>query len=97
MGDVQLKVDEKGFGRFFMMDGNEQIAEMEISMNSSDITVYHTEVSPKFEGKGLAKQLLSALVDHARQHDLKIIPLCPYVHLQFRRHPDEYADVWEKK
>jgi predicted GNAT family acetyltransferase len=95
MSDVQLNLDEKGHGRFYIMEDNEQIAEMEISINTGDLTVYHTEVSPKFEGKGLAKQLLATMVDHARKNDLKVIPLCPYVHLQFRRHPEEYADVWK--
>ena len=96
MSDVQFKPGEKGHGHFYMMDGNEQIAEMEVSIDESNITVYHTEVVPEAEGKGLAKQLLASMVDHARKNGLKVIPLCPYVHLQFRRHPDEYADVWKK-
>lgn len=96
MSEVQLKVDEKGHGRFYIMDENEQIAEMEISIDDNNITVYHTEVVPKAEGKGLAKKLLATMVDHARKNALKVIPLCPYVHLQFRRHPDEYGDVWNK-
>jgi predicted GNAT family acetyltransferase len=96
MDSVKLNVDEKGSGHFFIMDGDEQVAEMGISISGIDLTVYHTEVSPKFEGKGLAKQLLAAMVDHARKNALKVIPLCPYVHAQFKRHPEEYADVWNK-
>jgi predicted GNAT family acetyltransferase len=53
-------------------------------------------VSPKAEGKGFAKMLLEAMVDYVRKHDMKVIPLCPYVHLQFRRHPEQYADIWLK-
>lgn len=94
MEDVKLGFDEKGYGKFSISEENEQIAEMVISITGNDLTVYHTEVFPKGEGKGLAKKLLAAMVDHARQHALKVIPLCPYVHAQFKRHPDEYADVW---
>jgi uncharacterized protein len=36
------------------------------------------------------------MVDYAREHKLKVIPLCPYVNAQFRRHPDQYQDVWNK-
>jgi len=96
MDDVKLKLDEKDNGHFYILDGEEQVAEMEISISGNDLTVYHTEVLPKAEGKGLAKKLLATMVDHARKNALKVIPLCPYVHAQFKRHPEEYADVWNK-
>ena len=96
MEDVKLQLDEKGHGHFYISDGEEQVAEMVVSISHGLLTVYHTEVLPKAEGKGLAKQLLAAMVDHARKNGLKVIPLCPYVHAQFKRRPDEYADVWHK-
>jgi len=96
MDDVKLKIDEKGNGHFYILDGEEQLGEMQINISGSDLTVYHTEVSPKAEGKGLAKKLLAAMVDHARKNVLKVIPLCPYVHAQFKRHAEEYADIWNK-
>lgn len=94
MEGVQLSLDEKGKGEFYIMDGEERVAEMIISVTDKELTAYHTEVIPKAEGKGLAKQLLAAMVDYARKHQLKVIPLCPYVHAQFKRHPQEYADLW---
>lgn len=94
--DVKLKLDDKGHGRFYIMDEETQVAEMVVSISAGLLTVYHTEVLPRAEGKGLAKQLLFAMVDHARSRGMKIIPLCPYVHAQFKRHPELYADVWYK-
>lgn len=94
MEDVKLQLDEKGHGHFYISGGERQLAEMVVSISNGILTVYHTEVQPEAEGKGLAKQLLAAMVDHARNNGLKVIPLCPYVHAQFRRRPDEYADVW---
>jgi predicted GNAT family acetyltransferase len=96
MEDVKLELDEKRHGHFYILDKEEQVAEMVVSIAGDMLTVYHTEVLPKAEGKGLAKQLLFAMVDHARKNGLKVIPLCPYVHAQFKRHPDDYADVWHK-
>ena len=96
MEEVKLSLDEKGYGKFYILDGDEHIGEMALSVSGNDLTVYHTEVSPKAEGKGIAKKLLVAMVDHARKHGLKVIPLCPFVHAQFKRHPGEYADVWNK-
>src|SRR5687768_15393884 len=97
MEEVTLRLGEKNHGGFYIMDGEEEIAEMEISISGDKLTVYHTEVLPKAEGKGLAKKLLATMVDHARKNALKVIPLCPYVHAQFKRHPDEYVDVCSKE
>jgi len=97
MNEVQFKTDEKGKGSFYILDGNESIAEMAIRVSGNDLTVYHTEVKPAYEGKGYAKELLKKMVAHARNNNLKVIPLCPYVHAQFKRHPDEYSDIWNKQ
>jgi predicted GNAT family acetyltransferase len=92
-----LKLDKNNNGGFYIMDEAEQIAEMAISISGKNLTVYHTEVSQKAEGKGLGKELLSAMVDHARKNGLKVIALCPFVHAQFKRHPEQYADIWNKE
>lgn len=84
-GEVQLFSDGMKAGK------------MDISVTGEKLTVYHTEVSPAYEGKGFAKLLLEKLVSYARKNGLKIVPLCPYVHGQFRKHPEEYADVWLKQ
>ncbi|MGV3686208.1 MAG: GNAT family N-acetyltransferase [Daejeonella sp.] len=95
MDNVKLTFDDKGYGKFSISEGDEQLAEMVISIAGSDLTVYHTEVSPKGEGRSLAKKLLAAMVEHARKNQLKVKPLCAFVHAQFKRHPEEYADLWK--
>jgi predicted GNAT family acetyltransferase len=96
MEDVQLKLNKEGQGAFYIMNGEEQIAEMVIQIRGKVLTVYHTEVLPKEEGKGYSKKLLNEMVDYVRKNGLKVVPLCPFVHLQFRRHPDQYEDIWLK-
>lgn len=96
MEEVKLNLNEKKHGAFYAMEGEEQLGEMVVSVWGSNLTVYHTEVSAKAEGKGYAKKLLTEMVNYARKNSLKVIPLCPYVHAQFKRHPQEYADVWNK-
>lgn len=70
---------------------------MDISVMGNKLTVYHTEVDDEYAGNGFAKLLLNQLVSYARENGLKIVPLCPYVHAQFKRHPEEYNDVWLKE
>lgn len=97
MDEVQLSLNENGQGGFFIMDGKEVMGEMVVSVATGTLTVYHTEVSEKAEGRGFAKKMLTEMVKYARDHQMKVIPLCPYVHAQFKRHPDEYADIWEQQ
>jgi uncharacterized protein len=96
MPDISLELNEKGRGSFYLSEGSERIGEMEVAISKDTLIVYHTEVGAAFEGKGYAKQLLNAMVEHARNNHLKVIALCPYVHLQFSRHPEQYADIWQK-
>jgi uncharacterized protein len=96
MDDVKLNLDNNGKGYFYIPDGEQRIAEMIINVSGNELTVFHTEVMPKAAGRGLAKKLLDSMVDYARENNLKVIALCPYVHAQFLRHPDDYNDVWKK-
>ena len=95
MQDVRFKKEGTGKCLFYIMDNEEQLGEMEVTISNTEITVYHTEVDPKEEGKGLAKKLLETMVGYARKNALQVVPLCPYVLEQFKRHPQEYADVWK--
>jgi predicted GNAT family acetyltransferase len=97
MNEVKLKLDEQQRrGAFVIDDQGKQLAEMAIAITGNQLIVYHTEVAPEAEGTGMAKLLLTAMVSHARNHHLKVVALCPYVHAQFKRHPQDYEDVWEK-
>lgn len=95
MADVRLNLNEQNRGAFSVTDDGEQVGEMVIRIRDNALTVYHAEVSPEVEGKGYAKEMLNAMVNYARGHHLHVIPLCPFVHAQFKEHPDEYADVWK--
>ena len=96
MSDIKLKMDSRGRGAFYIEQSGEEWGEMVIGVSETALTVYHTEVDSKLEGKGFAKQMLDKMVAYAREKKLQVIPLCEYVHAQFKRHPDEYADVWKK-
>lgn len=52
----------------------------------------HTLVPPPIGGRGIAAQLVEALVADAREQGFKVRPLCSYVAAKFDEHPD-WADV----
>lgn len=88
--------DNSTYGEVQLYSADKKVGKMDISVQKDRLRVYHTEVDAEQEGKGFAKLLLNALVSYARENNLRIIPLCPYVFAQFKRHPEEYADVWLK-
>lgn len=57
------------------------------------LIIDHTVVNPAFEGKGLGKKLVMAVVEFARQKHVKILPLCTYAKLVFERNEEELKDV----
>lgn len=69
-------------------------AEAEMTYRKADgrIIVDHTGVPREFEGRGIALQLVKASIADARSEGFKITPVCPYVVVQFDRHPD-WADL----
>ena len=95
MDGIELKL-EGGKGAFVIEKDGARIAEMAIGIAGNNLTVYHTEVSDELKGQGIASKLLATMVAYAREHQLKVIPLCPYVLAQFKRHPDQYTDIWKQ-
>lgn len=97
MNAIHLKLNDAGHGAFVLENEGELLAEMEVGIRDGNLTAYHTEVAEVLKGQGIASKLLAEMVAYARKNNLKVIPLCPYVLAQFRRRPDEYADIWNKR
>jgi predicted GNAT family acetyltransferase len=52
------------------------------------LVLYHTEISPELEGKGLGAQLVAGALENIRARGLRVVPLCPFVTAYLRRHPE---------
>lgn len=90
-------LDTPGGHKAFTLEKNgEHLGEMVVDISEDTLTVHHTEVDPAQEGKGYAAQMLAAMTDYARKHALKVVPHCQYVHAQFKRHPEQYDDIWKR-
>ncbi len=96
MDNIQLKLNENNRGSFVIESNGIILAEMNIGIVDSTLTVYHTEVSDKLKGHGIGKKLIDTMATYARNNHLKVIPLCPFVYAEFKRHPELYNDIWQK-
>ncbi|WPR77299.1 GNAT family N-acetyltransferase [Algoriphagus sp. NG3] len=97
METTKIVFSDGNHGEIQLFSDHERVGKMDISMADGKLRVYHTEVNKAYEGKGFAKLLLQQLVSYARENNLRIIPLCPYVLAQFKRYPNDYANFWLKK
>ena len=89
------KVGTKGI--FYIEKDKAMVAEMVYTMPSAEtMIIEHTEVSESLKGQNIGTKLVKTAVEYARKNKLKIIPLCPFTLSVFKRHPEEYADVWLK-
>jgi uncharacterized protein len=52
------------------------------------VDLVHTDVAPKWEGKGVGGALVKGALDDLRARGLKVRPTCPFVAAYIRRHPD---------
>lgn len=61
----------------------------------SQITFTHTVVPFTLKGRGIASNMARYVLDYAREHDLTVVPQCPFVRAYIERHP-EYQDLVAK-
>lgn len=97
MERTEVVLNERNRGEIQLFSDDKKAGKMDVSISNDVLTVYHTEVNEEHNGKGFAKLLLARLVAYARDNKVKIAPLCPFVHAQFKRRPEEFQDVWHRK
>lgn len=92
---MHLKHDKDGQkGAFYWDDDGRRLGESTYTMAGPEkLIIDHTEVDDSLRGTGKGAQLIEAIVAHARQHDLRILPLCPFARVMFQKKGDEWADV----
>ena len=81
-----------GLGVFFIADAGEVVAELVYSLQYPQMIAEHTEVDEELRGQNIGYELVTALVNHARSHHLKIVPVCPFVKSVMDKKPD-FSDV----
>lgn len=91
--EIHFRIDDNRGSFYIERDGN-QIAELDYEIINGQLNAYHTGVRKEYEGQGLASKLFDEMVKYARENNYKVIPSCSYVSVKFRRHPDEFNDIW---
>jgi hypothetical protein len=93
MADALTVVMNTATSRFeATLDGETAFAEYRLHPDKGYVTLPHTIVPPAFEGKGVGSALAKAALGYAREHGLKVKPLCPFIARYITNHP-EWQDL----
>ena len=85
-------VDVPDRSRFEIRVGDELAGFAEYRRRPGLIAFVHTLIDPRFEGRGLASELVRTALAEARSENVAVLPFCPFVRGYIEGHP-EYADL----
>jgi predicted GNAT family acetyltransferase len=92
MFDIQHQHNDKK-GSFYYEKSGERLGEMVYVMaGDQKMIIEHTDVDESLKGQGVGLKLLETLVQYVREHDIKVIPLCPFANAMLKKHT-EWKDV----
>src|SRR5688572_24357258 len=78
--------------RFEILFEGHDPAILTYSLRGDRLDLLHAETPKELEGRGIAAKVTKYALDYAREHKLRVGPLCPYVAVYIKRHP-EYAGL----
>lgn len=84
--------DNAAAHRYELLLDEELVGRLYYRTNDGVVTLIHTEIAPRLEGRGLGAQLVAGALKDVRARGLHIVPTCPYVVAFMRRHP-EFDDL----
>jgi uncharacterized protein len=77
----------------FEMDVEGQLSVLEYTFKNHRLFLTHTEVPPALQSLGLGTKLAHAALEYARQNDLTVVAICPFVKEYVGSHPEYQSFV----
>lgn len=78
--------------RYELTLGGEVAAMIQYHEKGGEIELEHTEVDPRYEGRGLAGKIAQFAFDDVKARQLKAVVTCTYLQRWLQKHPD-YAGL----
>lgn len=85
-----IRKDNGKDGVFKAIEDGIELGEMTyVWANDDKIIIDHTGVRTQYEGQGIGKSLFAKAIEFAREQNIKIVPVCPFVVTLFKRAPGD--------
>ena len=86
----RISVSHNSAARRFEARVEGALCEASYDMVDGVMWIVHTAVPPRWQGQGIAAQVVAGALDYARAQGLKVQPSCSYVRAYMRRHPETH-------
>ena len=77
----------------FEMDIDGHLSVLEYTFKNHRLFLTHTDVPPALEGLGLGTKLARSALEYARQNELTVVAVCPFVKEYVSSHPEYQSFV----
>jgi len=85
---MTLSISENSSKKRFEAEVEGMTAFVEYIRAKDAVYLTHTEVPPGLEGKGVGSGLVKAVLETLEAEGARIAPLCPFVAVYIKRHPE---------
>jgi len=72
----------------FELDLGDKAAYADYHLSGNTMTIFHVYTPPEYRGKGIAAIVTKYALDYVKEHNLKVIPQCPYARNYINKHPE---------
>jgi predicted GNAT family acetyltransferase len=79
--------------RFEIYSDGELAGFADFKIENQVISYTHTEIDPRFGGKGLGSQLIKEALDKALEQDLEVSPYCSFVSAYIKKSGEKYLHL----
>jgi uncharacterized protein len=77
----------------FEINIDSHLSLLEYTFKNHRLFLTHTEVPPVLQDQGLGTKLAHAALEYARQNDLTVVAICPFVQEYVSSHPEYQSFV----
>ena len=94
MEKIEIHEGEKGLSFFSIHEsGGAEVGRMTVSVKGSKLEAGYTSVAFAQRKNGYGKKLIDAVVDYAKENNLKVVAKCGFVAMIFNKYPEAYKDI----
>ena len=86
-------VKNEELNRFEIYFDGELAGFAEFKIANQKISYTHTEIDPRFGGKGLGSQLIKEALDEALEQNLEVAPYCSFVSAYIKKNSEKYLHL----